>query len=106
MISIVCKYIPRPIKAITIWPFVFFRTKKLSQDIRVINHERIHLEQQKETLVIPFFILYVIQYIANLIKGDGPYSAYRNTSAEVEAHNNEHNENYLSTRKRYRWLKN
>ena len=104
MIKVVCKYIPNPIRAIAIWPFVFFRTEALSEEAVLINHEKIHLEQQKETLLVPFFVIYVIQGMVNFIKGDNPYLAYRNTSAEKEAWDNEDSGNYLSIRKRYKWL--
>ena len=33
-----------------------------------VNHELIHAEQQKELLYIPFFIWYVLEWLALLIK--------------------------------------
>ena len=56
------------IGGITLWPFIILREKyrgktnywKLKAQ-RIINHESIHIEQQKELLVIPFYILYVLQ---------------------------------------------
>jgi hypothetical protein len=105
MIKITSRIVPYPIKAITIWPFVIFRNKTLTGDPVLLNHEQIHLEQQKEILVIPFFILYIIQYIINLIKGQCPYLAYKGIAAEKEAFDNEKDLEYLSTRKRYQWIR-
>ena len=64
--NIVCKYlVPNGYAAITIFPFVFYKYKRYitpSTD----NHEKIHLKQQKEMLVIPFFIWYGLEYLVRL----------------------------------------
>lgn len=75
-------------KAITIYPFVFYKGDKPSSE--TINHENIHGEQQKELLLIGFYIIYLIEY---LLKG------YYNISFEKEAYSNENNNNYLENRK-------
>lgn len=74
--------------AITIWPFVFHKLEKISP--RVLNHENIHGKQQKELLIIPFYIIYILEAI---LKG------YKNISFEKEAHGNDENLTYLDTRK-------
>ena len=48
---------------------------------RLVQHERTHHEQQKELLYIPFFILYVLEWLFKLPTGH----AYRNISFEREA---------------------
>lgn len=81
--------------AIAFWPFIICASStKITQQL--INHERIHLKQQKELLIIPFYIWYLIAYYR---KG------YYNVKFEREAYDNESNLEYLKTRKPYSWLK-
>jgi hypothetical protein len=79
--------------AITIWPFVFY--KKLGKYTR--NHEAIHGRQQLELLVIPFYVIYIIEAI---------FKGYRNISFEREAYCNDDNDNYLKNRKPYAMWRN
>ena len=80
---------------ITIYPFIFISTKVKITD-ELINHEKIHLRQQLELLVIPFYIWYLIEFY---IKG------YYNVRFEKEAYQNESNLNYLKKRKLFQFLK-
>ena len=52
---------------ITIFPFIFIG-KQYKNRPNLINHERIHFQQQIELLVLPFFILYFGNYLINLFK--------------------------------------
>lgn len=89
---------------------VLFARKKLST-IDLI-HEKIHTEQMKELLYIPFYILYILEYIIrwciSFFKMSLPdsHKIYRSISFEQEAYQNEENMDYLKTRKRYNWIKN
>lgn len=74
-------------------------------DTNVINHERIHNAQMKELLFIPFYILYVFEWLILLILYRNWNKAYRNISFEREAYANGHNLNYLNNRKPYSFLK-
>lgn len=76
--------------AITIWPFIFTRKKQLSNV--VINHENIHGKQQLELLIIPFYIIYFIEWL---------FKGYSNISFEKEAYSNQNNLSYLKVRKHY-----
>jgi hypothetical protein len=96
------KFLYIDIYAITLYPFVFVRDE--SDDI-TNNHESIHLAQQKELFVIPFYVLYVYEYFRNKLKGMDNDSAYRNISFEREAYNNQKNLTYLQTRDRMSWKK-
>ena len=94
-----------PIKgyvAMTTWPFIFAR-KELSK--YVLNHEEIHGEQQKELLVIIFYIIYVLEYIIKLCITFDHDKAYKSISFEQEANRYEHDLNYISTRRHYAWIK-
>lgn len=72
---------------------------------RVINHERIHTEQMKELLFVPFYILYGLEWLVRLAQYRDSFKAYRNISFEREAYANGDNPDYLKTRRRYAWLK-
>tara|TARA_R110000796_G_scaffold40062_1_gene99396 strand:+ start:25197 stop:25541 length:345 start_codon:yes stop_codon:yes gene_type:complete len=92
-----------PIDGITIWPFIILKEKFKNSNTDIINHESIHIKQQAEMLVIPFYIIYLLEWFIKLFKyGKG---AYNNISFEREAHVNGHNPNYLKTRKFWSWVK-
>ncbi len=83
------------IRAIAFYPFIFLRSDANPDDV-LINHEKIHLRQQLEMLVIPFYVWYLIEYYT---KG------YWNVSFEKEAYANEKNLNYLNNRKLFSFVK-
>jgi hypothetical protein len=86
-----------------LFPFILVNNKSLLSDAVVLNHERIHLKQQAELLVIPFYVLYLINYLANLVKYRNHNKAYLNIVFEREAYANEADMNYLKSRKGYCW---
>lgn len=56
MFLIVAKYlIPKGYRGLTVFPFVFVKNSLDKENPVFRNHERIHLRQQLEMLVIPFF---------------------------------------------------
>ena len=75
-------------KAMAMWPFIFARKKLSEIDI---NHEQIHLAQQLELLIIPFYIIYLIEWI---------FKGYRNISFEKEAYTHQEDMNYLEWRRK------
>nr|WP_248395372.1 hypothetical protein [Bizionia sp. M204] len=96
---VVSKYIiPKRYLGLTIWPFIFLKNRLLKEDVVLINHERIHIRQQIELLVLPFFILYVLEFILRFFQYRSWHLAYRNISFEREAYENENDLNYLKSR--------
>ena len=85
-----------------LWPFMLLK-KGASE--KTINHELIHFEQQKELLLIPFYLLYALNYIINLFVYGTHSKAYKNIVFEREAYKNAANMNYLKTRKYMDFLK-
>ena len=82
------------IKGLAIWPVIFVvqtgRTAKLKRANQIVRHERIHLAQQLECLVLPFYILYgAEEIIRQLVYKQAPEDAYRDISFEREAYQNE-----------------
>jgi len=90
--------------AMAIFPFILLRNKAQKRDFVLINHEKIHLKQQLELLIIPFYFLYGINYLLNLVKYKNHYQAYLNIVFEKEAYKFEKDPNYLSKRKWYNWI--
>ena len=90
------------IYAITLWPFIISR-EEMSED--VLNHESIHIAQQKELLVLFFYLLYGWDYFMGLIKYKDKEKAYYRIRFEQEAYENMYNQNYLTERKLYSWRK-
>ena len=92
------------IDAITLWPVVVSREP---MDQITINHERIHLKQQEELLVIGFYILYVYYWIRGMKKYEGSKRqrmlAYRNNPFEREAYQHQMSDIYTMRRKAYAW---
>lgn len=71
---------------------------------RLINHEEIHECQQKEMLILPFFLWYGFEFIFRLLQYWNWHTAYRNISFEREAYANESKISYLANRKRFEWI--
>lgn len=100
MFVIVNKYIlAGRFEGIVLWPFIFVRNKSLKKDPLFMNHERIHIRQQLELLIVFFFILYFFEYFYRLIRYRNSYTAYSKLSFEREAYANERNADYLKNRK-------
>lgn len=95
------RFSPININAITIVFFVFSRGKLGD---RVKNHERIHFQQYLECLIIPFLILYALDFIHGYIKYRDGKKAYSMIRFEQEAYSNDSNLDYAETRKRFAWL--
>ena len=75
--------------------------------LAVLNHEDIHIQQMKELLYIPFYILYVLEFLIRLCLYMFNFRmAYYNISFEREAFAHEYNHIYLEQRRKpYAWVK-
>jgi hypothetical protein len=105
VILIVNKYLlGKGFNGVSLWPFVILKNKELKDDITFINHEKIHLRQQLEMLIIPFYIWYLMEYLLRLIYYKDRFLAYKNISFEREAYSQEMKENYLQDRKLWAFL--
>ena len=94
------------INGITLFPFIILREKELRQKKTLVNHEKIHIRQQLELLIIFFYIWYVIEYFYWYFKLKNKHLAYRNISFEREAYAMEEDLNYLENRKIWSFWKN
>lgn len=74
-------------------------------DEKVINHERIHSAQQLELLWIPFYVLYLLEWLYRLVQHKHWKKAYFAISFEREAYAHGDNLSYLKHRRPYSWIK-
>ena len=68
----------------------------------LMNHERIHTAQMREMLFVPFYIVYLVEWLVRLMMRG---NAYRNISFEREAYDNQRDPDYLRHRRHYAWLR-
>lgn len=101
---IIIKGIKLPkISGIALWPFILLKPKK--PGLIIINHEKIHLQQQLELLILPFYLWYLTEWFFLYLKYRDFDKAYRNISFEKEAYQNEDNLGYLKNRRFWSFTK-
>ena len=106
MIVLVIKYlIPKGFRGLTVYPFIFLLNKKDKINPELLNHERIHIRQQLELLIVLFFIWYGIEFLVRLVRYKNRRVAYYNISFEREAYANEKDLYYLKQRSFWSFLK-
>jgi hypothetical protein len=93
-----------PVQGMAIFPFIFLKTKQLKLDKQIINHELIHIRQQLELLIVPFYFLYFLNYLINYIYYHDHFLAYRNIVFEREAFSNDLKPDYLKNRRFASWI--
>lgn len=101
MILLEIQWLPRSVSAVALFPFVLLKHQDLSTNAVLLNHEKIHLRQQLELLVLPFYMWYLLEYFLRLLQYRNRQQAYFNISFEREAYKNEKDLNYLKQRS---WL--
>jgi len=92
---------PISIAAITLG-FIVISKNEMDETTR--RHETIHFQQYVDTLFIGFVLIYIFNWLWNLMRYGNGAVAYRMLLAEQEAYANEDDEDYLMNRKRWRWL--
>lgn len=106
MIVLILKYLtPKGFRGITIFPFILLTHREDRGDGVVMNHEKIHIRQQLEMLVVPFFLWYGMEFLIRWIQFKNRFVAYRNISFEREAYANEKDLHYLKQRSFWGFLK-
>ncbi|SHJ94232.1 hypothetical protein [Pseudozobellia thermophila] len=90
---------------LSLWPFIILKDDTLKNDIVLINHERIHLRQQQELLIVFFYIFYISEWLVRTMCYLDSYKAYQNISFEREAYANEKNLEYIAARRPLAFIK-
>ena len=88
------------VAAITLFPFIISRDE-MSED--VLQHETIHIAQQKELFVIFFYLLYGWDYLKGMIKYKNKEQAYFKIRFEQEAYEYMFEDGYLDNRPKFNW---
>ena len=70
-----------------------------------LNHELIHVRQQRELLYLPFFVWYMVEWLVLFVRYRDWMKAYYNIRFEREAYKHQHDLTYLKRRKRWAFLK-
>jgi len=106
MFLIVTKYlIPKGYNGLAVFPFVLVKHSLDKENAIFVNHERIHLRQQLEMLIFPFFIWYFFEFLFRFMQLRKWSLAYRNISFEREAYAKEKDIDYLNRRPFFGFLK-
>ena len=92
-------------RGITLFPFIVLSEKSDRNNAVLLNHEKIHIRQQLEMLVLPFFVIYLTEFLIGYVKYRNWQLAYKNISFEREAYANEKDLHYLKQRSFWRFLK-
>lgn len=101
-----CVYCPwLNVSGMALFPLILVKRRVDFTNIKLLRHEEIHLRQQLELLVIPFYIFYLLNYLINLLRYLNPDKAYRNIIFEKEAYDNDGDVDYLRKRKVWAFLK-
>jgi hypothetical protein len=87
-------------RGITLYPFILM-VPEVRDNVVILNHERIHIEQQRELYIVGFYVLYVGYWLRGLLTGAD--DAYRSIPFEREAYGKERDLGYLSFRKPHSW---
>ena len=90
-------------QALSFCGLIFCRSDKGRMDRATLNHEYIHLLQQRELLFVGFFVWYVAEWLWHLVRLHDRHRAYHAISFEREAYAHEHDLGYRYHRRRYAW---
>lgn len=93
------------ISGITLFPFIFLRHATDKKNKVLVNHEKIHIRQQVELLVVFFYLWYLAEYFYWYFTLKDSFLAYRYISFEREAFAKETDFGYLRKRKFWSFLK-
>lgn len=94
-----------PAAGMALFPFILVKRISYKEDKVLINHEKIHLAQQLELLLIFFYILYVLHYFINLLRYRDRKKAYMNIVFEREAFRMDNDLLYLKRRQLFAWVR-
>lgn len=72
---------------------------------QLLNHERIHTAQMRETLFVGFYLWYVGEWLVRLVLCRRPMQAYRLIRFEQEAYRHGDDLGYLARRRPFAWLR-
>lgn len=90
--------------AITILNMIFIKKGTILHDVD-IQHEEIHWKQEKELLIVGFYLWYVVEFLIRLIIEWNFFRAYKKISFEQEAYMYQRSIGYFGVRHHYEWVR-
>ncbi|MDO5510201.1 MAG: hypothetical protein Q4F57_05860 [Weeksellaceae bacterium] len=91
--------------ALAFYPFIILKNADLRGNKVLVNHEKIHLRQQIEMLIVPFYLWYITEFLIRYVRYGNGLQAYFNLSFEREAYSNEGDFSYLKNRRFWQFLR-
>ncbi len=88
-----------------LFPFIILKNEAQKADVIFMTHEKIHIRQQAELLVIIFYLWYFLEFVIRIMVYKNRFKAYRNISFEREAYINEKDPDYLKSRPFFHFIK-
>lgn len=70
----------------TICNWIFIRYSKENCPAWLLEHEKVHIQQQKDRWYVGMWVLYAWDYLKGRVKGQTHYDAYMNIRFEKEAY--------------------
>jgi hypothetical protein len=97
----------RGMSGITIFPFIFLIDTLKGSDnaVYIINHEKIHIRQELELLLVFFALMYLANYLYWRARGQSHSNAYRKIIFESEAYEKMYDLNYLKNRRIFGFIR-
>ncbi len=94
------------ITGLTIFPFIIIRKelRGTAEAAITINHERIHIRQQIELLLVIFAVWYALLFLVSRLRGMAWHEAYMNIIFEREAFDRMYDMDYLKERRLFSFL--
>lgn len=96
------------LEGLALWPCVFVAgvavTKKGAPTTTLL-HEQIHIAQQRECWVLPFYLGYVLEFFYRKWTTADEEDPYERVSFEAEAYAYEEQPDYLLHRPRFAWVR-
>ena len=97
------RFPPHRFHAITLFPFVFYNG--MPMDEREVRHEVVHLWQQVALLIVGFYFLYFVFWLARLVFYRDLDKAYRNIPFERSAYILEEQTIVSPVKQSFHWLR-
>jgi hypothetical protein len=91
-------------QGIALFPFIILNSNRLKSNKNIVNHEKIHLAQQRELLILPFYLWYLTEFLIRYIRQPVFRQAYESISFEREAFTHASDPAYLTNRKVFSFL--
>ena len=87
-----------PVTAMALFPFVLFDRHDRASTISLLRHEQIHLRQQIELLILPFYLFVRLLLFERAIQRAFGKGAYRAIPLNARAYLHEASSDYLNSR--------